>query len=136
MKLLDYTFYLMYRVLLKLGRVDWDAKMGITFLLGLWISFVLIGILSVFGFVGINMFILFNMIISKTIIWIGLFFLFVLLMYLRYYKFTDISTIRKSWKQLTKKQKTIYKVLSLFILITIPVLSFISFRMYYAGYIW
>jgi hypothetical protein len=136
MKLLDYTFYLMYRVLLKLGRVDWDAKMGITFFFSVCNVLLIIIISSLLGIIIDNDFS--KIITHRTTFmafWIITFLLSLFIYYLRYYKITNIECIERKWKAQNKKHKTQWKIISLLLIVIIPIFTFVTYRLYKYGYV-
>jgi hypothetical protein len=135
MMIFDFFFYIVYRFLNKrLKRGEEDAKHSALSILVVYIPFSIDIIFYIIGLLHNNeiswIFIEYDFPTSVIIASISY-----IIFRIRYYRFYDIEDIEQKITLLSDIQCKTYKYLVRFILLAVPILGFVTYRLYKFGYV-
>ena len=132
MRLLDGFFYIFTEWQMKLLKKDLpDSKFSSCLVLGVWITFFLLGILSLVGIIYPNQ-IIYNIVDSHIIFFIsGV--IITMLILLRYFKLVKYETLTSLFREKRNIRQGLLKFIFWSFIIVSPIFSFCFFRTYLYG---
>ena len=138
MNTFDMFYYLIYSFLnnkLKRGRDN--AKFSSLSILSTYLGFLIVVILSIIGLIVDNPISQWTVSSVNNSFFVSMFIVIISLIFFghRYYKVLDIEDIKKKIDNMSKAQRIFYKSLTVFWQISIPIFSYIFYRLYKFGHI-
>jgi cytochrome b561 len=127
----DYVFYKIYRILIRLKKDESGAKYSALLYVGFYMTIFLILIMCVTGLLYDNVFS--SKVKDSSYVVIGI--LFTILLGWRYYRHINIQGIEDRLNAMSRLQRKLSNILVYFILIALPVATFVLYRFYVFGHI-
>lgn len=129
---IDYFFFKITQILIHLKKDEGGAKWSAFLYTGLYVTATIVGILCLLGLLYDNYIsnllkqspLAFNMIAGVLI---------PLLLSIRYYYYTSVAIIESSYNTMRKDKRRVLDMLIYTVMIIVPVLSFVLFRLYVIG---
>jgi hypothetical protein len=135
MKFVDCFLYITYRFAHnKLKKNESDAKWSAFLHTGVYFAIFLITFICIIGIIVDNPISVFLK-RQSFLLWMLLFILSPVLLSLRYYRFSGITSIEQSYLSLKKTQQNIINILIYITMITLPILCFVAYRLYVIGHL-
>jgi hypothetical protein len=134
-KILDYLFLRIFYILIYLKKDEDGAKWSAMLYAGIYVTATVAAFLCLLGLMQhdnyastlLKMYpIAFNMISSVII---------VLLLYLRYYRYTSVAIIETSYNAMNNNKRRLINMLVYAAMVAVPVLAFILYGLYVLGHL-
>jgi hypothetical protein len=134
MSLLDFAFLKLFHFVFYLKRENDSAKWGAFLYMSSYIAICIVSFVCFIGLLYDNQ--LCQYIKNNSLFfWMAAFILSPILLSFRYYRYTSVAAIEKSYNTMEKSKRKLIDMLIYVSMITIPVLTFILFRLYVIGHL-
>ncbi len=132
MKLIDYFFFKTYSLLMRFKNDPGDAKWSAILFTGLIVSISMLSLVCLSGIIYDNP-ISKLLKISPFLFWMSAFILSPIIISIRYYKYCNIESIRIAYDGESKTYRLFINAILILLLIAMPIITFILFRLYVIG---
>lgn len=131
---MDFVFLKLYHFVFYLRRENDSAKWGAFLYLSFYIAICIISYVCLIGLLYDNQLSQY-MKNNSLYFWMTAFVLSPILLSFRYYRYKSVAAIEASYNAIEKSKRMLIDVLIYAAMITIPVLTFIFFRLYVIGHL-
>ena len=134
LKFTDYFFLKTFLFLIRLKKEEGDAKWSAFLHTGVYASIFIIQLVCLIGLLYDNQLCRYFK-DNSLFFWMTAFILSPILLSFRYYRYTDVSAIEASYNAFSKSKRNLIDIAIYAVMITIPVSTFILFRLYVIGHL-